>query len=111
MSNNKDLNVLESFFNKLNKPTEHKAVKGIYVNDKYIQIIKDLPIPIPKAGTGSLGTSIYGFHLLEVGDALKFGTEHRQNKYVCSARNYGKKANKKFTARYINGETTIWRVK
>ena len=75
------------------------------------KIIKNLPIPIAKAGSGSIGTSIYGFHIMEVGDAMKFKTETRNNKYTCGARNYGRKCGKRFTTRFSKGITTIWRIK
>jgi hypothetical protein len=75
------------------------------------KIIKNLPIPIAKAGSGSIGMSIYDFHLMEVGDAIKFKVESKNNKYTCSARNYGKKCGKKFTTRFSKGITTIWRIK
>lgn len=68
----------------------------------------NVPVPSAKEGLGS----IYGFHLMEVGNSILFDGETRGTnaKPAIAARVYGHRHGWKFKTRSVEGGVRIWRV-
>jgi hypothetical protein len=81
--------------------------------DRLFNLFSRNNIPDPKSGKGSRGKNKYGFSEMKVNDSLSFSAESSNNKYVNSAKQHGRRNNKKFTSRFDkqNLIITIWRIK
>lgn len=68
----------------------------------------DKGIPVPKqVGTGR--KTKYPFDLMEVGDSF-FIKDTKVKTISCSCGIYGKRLNRKFTSRTVEGGARVWRV-
>lgn len=75
-------------------------------------IESDVPLPVSAQGDAHV-RSVYGFHLMAVGDSIFFdpkGPYGNPAKAHASARQYAKRSGFKFTARSIDGGVRIWRI-
>jgi len=74
-----------------------------------IDFVIEKGIPIPERRRGNLGgaSNRYPFGQMEVGDS--FFCPGASSSVEAAANLYGKRSDRKFSARYVEGGTRIWR--
>ena len=80
-----------------------------YINDIYGEIFQKAPTKA-KQYSRVVGSSIYKFNELEVGDAIKYKVSGSANNIATSARLYGRKNRMKLVTRFKDGVVTIYRI-
>jgi hypothetical protein len=79
---------------------------GVSRVHKMIKIDKNVAIPIIERG----GVAKYPWNKMEIGDSFFIEGAKTTTSITSAASPYGKRHNKKFTARAVDGGVRIWRI-